>query len=149
MKPKSLRRVAVVGLAAGRPAGWAVMGLEGVVAAGAAGAGWAGPGGGLAVSDPQAASVAAIRTASPARARRVARVFMVCMAPTSLASPRRSGAFIGRLGVAGPGRIGIASYLWSPAPHLWPGRSPADGRPRRPGGATSRRAWPARRRRGG
>src|SRR4029453_14021955 len=107
MKPKSLPRVAGVGLAAGRLAGWAVVGLGGGVAAGPAGAGGgargggggggpggaggAGRGGGLAVSDPQAASVAAIRTASPARARRVARFFMVYMAPTSLASPRRSG----------------------------------------------------------
>src|SRR5829696_5020796 len=89
MKPKSLPGLVVAGPAAGRPVGW-------VVAAGAAWAGWAGLGEGLAVSDPQAASVAAVRMASPARARRVARFFMVCMAPTSLASPRRSGAFIGR-----------------------------------------------------
>src|SRR5215211_4243371 len=91
MKPKSVPELVAARLAAGRLAGWAVVGLEGVVAAGPAGAGWAGLGGGLAVSDPQAARVAAIRTASPARARRVARFFMVCMAPTSLASPRRSG----------------------------------------------------------
>src|SRR5512132_2810971 len=102
MKPKSVPELVAAGLAAGRPVGWAVVGLEGGVAAGPAGAGWAGLGGGLDVSDPQAASVAAIRTASPARARRVARFFMVC----SFGFDPAVGAFIGRLGVAGPGRIG-------------------------------------------
>src|SRR5512132_518296 len=106
MKPKSVpERVAAepaTGRLAGRLAGWAVVGLEGVVAAGLAWAGWAGLGSGPVLSDPQAASVAAIRTASPARARRVARFVMVC----SFGFDPAVGAFIGRLGVAGPGRIG-------------------------------------------
>src|SRR5215207_6031967 len=87
MKPKSLPELVAAEPAAGRLASGAVVGFEGVLAAGPAWAGWAGLGSGPVLSDPQAASVAAIRTASPARARRVARFFMVC----SLVSTRRLG----------------------------------------------------------
>ena len=51
MNPKSLPWVAVVGLGAGRLAGWAGVGFGGAVTEGAAGAGCAGLGWGSAVSD--------------------------------------------------------------------------------------------------
>src|SRR5215213_385088 len=83
MNPKSLRRVAVVGTAAGWVAGWAVVGLEAGAAAGAAGVGCAAPGCGSAVSVPfwQAASVTAVKIASDATARRWVRLVMVVSFP--------------------------------------------------------------------
>src|SRR5215211_292593 len=79
MKPKSLRRVAVVGAAAGWVAGWAVAGLETGAVEGAAGVGCAEPGWGSAGWElpPHAARVTAVRMASDATARRWVRLAMV------------------------------------------------------------------------
>jgi hypothetical protein len=52
MKPKSVPELVAAGRLAGRLAGWAVVGLAGVVAAGLAWAGGAGLGAGPVLSDP-------------------------------------------------------------------------------------------------
>jgi hypothetical protein len=72
MNPKSLPRVAVVGLDARPLAGWAGVGLEVVATGGLVGAGCAGLGWGSAVSDPRPhpASAIAVRMASDANAMR-------------------------------------------------------------------------------
>src|SRR5215207_3113949 len=81
MNPKSLPRVAVVGLGAGRLAGWAGVGFGGAVTEGAAGAGCAGLGWGSSVWElpPQAVSVTAVRMASDASARRWVRRVIVLL----------------------------------------------------------------------
>src|SRR5919108_6401305 len=86
MNPKSLCRVAVVGLGAGRLTGWVGVGLEVGATGGAVGAGCAELGWGSVVLElpPHAASVTAVRMASDANARRWIRRVIVLLLSASL-----------------------------------------------------------------
>ena len=93
MKPKSLPRVAVVGLGAGLSTGWAGVGLEVVATGGPVGAGCAGLGWGSAVLElpPHAVSVTAVRRASDATARRWLRCVTVLLLSLLLRMRCRAG----------------------------------------------------------
>src|ERR671913_566300 len=114
MKPKSVPELVAAGLAAGRPAGWGGGGLGGGGGRGT-GRGWLGRAGRrVGRVGPAGSERGRHQDGEPGQGQAsgsllhgVHGAYLSSFAPAV-------GAFIGRLGVAGPGRIGIASYLWSP-----------------------------------